>query len=65
MTFNLSEKIKFVKKESGNWKHVFYEKDIAEFIRLLKEEIEKRFGKHLHMPYMNDLIDRLAGEKFQ
>lgn len=56
--FNLSEKA--MKIHSVNGYHEtnhYHEEDVKEFIRLLKEEIGKRWA--------SEIIDKLAGEKLK
>ena len=65
MTFNLSEKIWDVK--ISGYKGTKYHKgvlslDIAEFIRLLKEQI---IIKDVPVTGLMEELDKLAGEKFQ
>ena len=52
MTFNLSEKMWGPNGDACS------KKDIAKFIKLLKEEIEM-------YDFQIDILDRLAGEKFR
>jgi len=60
--FNLSEKIKF--DETGNI-GLFVEKDVKEFIRLLKEDIALEFEDDCHLDWLNIKIDKLAGEELK
>ena len=57
--FNLSEKI----WESSGYP-VIYLDDIAEFIRLLKIEVNK-YSILRDYKWINDTVDRLAGKKFK
>ena len=59
--FNLSDKI-----SPGGW---IWQKNVKEFIRLLKAKIrmnikyKSKSGQMIDMLYCEDLIDKLAGEK--
>ena len=65
--FNLTEKEKRIDIPERNISYnVFFKKDVAEFIRLIKEEIEKgvRRNKVLPLDWCFDRIDNLSGEAF-
>lgn len=59
--FNLSEKIWNDGQEGCN--NMFYEEDIKEFIRLLKEELDNRIISNTANEICKEIIDKLAGEK--
>lgn len=60
--FNLSDKIV---KESLTKDLIYLEKDVKEFIRLLKEEIYLKQVEGLNFEIAEKVIDALAGDKLK
>ena len=58
--FKLSEKEMIITLEADHSKPMFYEEDVKEFIRLLKEDFHTL---DLTEHSFDDIIDKLAGDK--
>lgn len=56
--FNLSEK-----RISAGTNYIYKQKDVKEFIRLLKEEIKEKYKWNKKVFF--ELIDKLAGDKLK
>lgn len=67
--FNLSEKICEVKIKDNKdeyWREVFFEEDVKEFVKRLKERINKWEWKDKgERDVLLFIIDKLAGEKLK
>ncbi len=66
--FNLSKKIELLRCSCGKLEYAnrFHKRDVKEFIRLLKREIEEEFFKDSEiLTPIKRIIDKLAGDKLK
>lgn len=62
----LSDKIENLPVERGEWRMQLKVSDVKEFIRRLKEQIDRDeyyLGNKKYRDMLQEIIDRLAGEK--